>query len=213
SPRARCSRKRLPRGSRSLTTSDTSSSMGCCTCSGSTMRRTTRRSAWRRSRRPCSAGSEFPIRTMRVWTRCAPDDSAQPIREMNDPPQSDVAAANGYQEAVARDPARRSWWRDLWRYLRRSRNGDTSIRDTLEELIERHEEDELPLDPAERLLLENTLKLRTVCVDDVSVPRADIVAVECETPLREVISIIAEKHHSRLPVYRKDLDDVLGCGH
>ncbi len=132
---------------------------------------------------------------------------------MNDPPQSDVAAANGYQEAVARDPARRSWWRDLWRYLRRSRNGDTSIRDTLEELIERHEEDELPLDPAERLLLENTLKLRTVCVDDVSVPRADIVAVECETPLREVISIIAEKHHSRLPVYRKDLDDVLGCVH
>lgn len=135
---------------------------------------------------------------------------------MNDPPQPNDPAANGrpgHPQGSPREPARRAWWRDLWRYFRRSRNGETSIRDTLEELMERHEEDELPVDPTERLLLENTLKLRTLSVDDVSVPRADIAAVECETPLRDVIAQMGETHHSRLPVYRKDLDDVLGCVH
>lgn len=108
---------------------------------------------------------------------------------------------------------RRSLWRDVWRRLRRPRNGDGSLRDTLEELAQQHEQDGTPIGPAERVLLENTLKLRNLTVEDVMVPRADIVAVDVETPIPEVVERIRETHHSRLPVYRGDLDDVIGMVH
>ncbi|MFN4087621.1 MAG: hemolysin family protein [Alphaproteobacteria bacterium] len=119
---------------------------------------------------------------------------------------------NGDSRRAAGEPQRRTSWRDLLRFGRR-RNGEGSLRDTLEELIERHEEDEHPVDPAERVLLENTLRLRNVTAEDVSVPRADIVAIEIETPLDEVIAVMGTSLHSRLPVYRKDLDDVVGMVH
>ena len=45
------------------------------------------------------------------------------------------------------------------------------------------------------------------------VPRADIVAVEIETPLAELRELIARRAHSRLPVYRETLDDVVGLVH
>ena len=107
----------------------------------------------------------------------------------------------------------RSFWRDLWRRMSRSRNGDETLRDALEELIEARDEAEAPISQAERALIANILRLRDVTVEDVAVPRADIVAIEVETPVREVIALMGSTHHSRLPVYRKDLDDVVGMVH
>ena len=113
----------------------------------------------------------------------------------------------------ARNGARRSFWRDMLRSLRRSRGADDTIRDTLEEIIERREEAEAPISPTESVLIENVLRLRDVTVEDVAVPRADIVAVEAETPIPDVIALMGSSHHSRLPVYRKELDDVIGMVH
>lgn len=50
-------------------------------------------------------------------------------------------------------------------------------------------------------------------VSDVMIPRADILAIEAETPLNDVIKIFAEEAHSRLPVYRESLDDPIGFIH
>src|SRR3546814_6495055 len=50
-----------------------------------------------------------------------------------------------------------------------------------------------------------------VCSSDL--PRADIVAVEIDMPLDEVIALMGTSLHSRLPVYRKNLDDVVGMIH
>jgi len=50
-------------------------------------------------------------------------------------------------------------------------------------------------------------------VEDVMIPRADIVAVEVSTPFDELLRIFAEEAHSRLPVYRETLDDPLGFVH
>lgn len=108
---------------------------------------------------------------------------------------------------------RRSMLRDMWRLLRRSRNGGASVRDTLEELAEQHDTDEGPIDPTERLILENTLRLRSQTVEDVMVPRIDIAAVDVNLCVPEVVKRIGETHHSRLPVYENDLDHVLGLIH
>ena len=103
----------------------------------------------------------------------------------------------------------RTWFRDLTR----SKNGEASARDVLEELIEEREDAEVPIDADERLLLANILELRGRTIHDVMVPRADIVAVECGTSLSDIVELTTRAGHSRLPIYRETLDDALGMMH
>ncbi len=92
-----------------------------------------------------------------------------------------------------------------------------TVRDVIEELIEeRFEENpdnDATIDPNERLLLSNVLKLRDVTATDIMVPRADIVAVEVNTSLTDVLRLLVQEGHSRFPVYRGTLDDVAGLVH
>jgi magnesium and cobalt transporter len=104
-----------------------------------------------------------------------------------------------------------SAWRNLLRLLRR-RNGD-SVREELEGLLDEREEDDEPIDPHERTLLGNILKLHDLAASDVMVQRVDIVALEVDTPFDEVVRRFVEQGHSRFPVYRETLDDVLGMVH
>lgn len=102
--------------------------------------------------------------------------------------------------------------RGLFRGLRRTRSGE-SIREALEELIEEREDGEEPIDDHERLLLGNILKLREQTAHDVMVPRADIVAVDAKTPFKDLVQMLCREGHSRMPVFRGTLDDVLGMIH
>jgi CBS domain containing-hemolysin-like protein len=45
------------------------------------------------------------------------------------------------------------------------------------------------------------------------VQRVDIVAVDVETPFDELVKIVVEQAHSRYPVYKETLDDVIGIVH
>jgi magnesium and cobalt transporter len=112
-------------------------------------------------------------------------------------------------------PPPRVWqrMRGLLRNLSWSRNGEGSTRDTLHELMGERDEAEIPLDDDERNLLANILNLRDRSAEDVMVPRADIIAVESRATLPEVIEVMTEKGHSRLPVYRETLDDAIGMVH
>ena len=103
--------------------------------------------------------------------------------------------------------------RGFWRRLSGRRNNEGSISETLSDLAAQHTEDETPIDPLERALLENTLKLRRMTIEDVMVPRADIVAVSAAEPLEEVVAAVEQSRHSRLPVFEKDLDQIVGMIH
>src|SRR6185312_5422814 len=59
----------------------------------------------------------------------------------------------------------------------------------------------------------NILRLRDVTASDIMVPRADIIAIEASTPLTEALQILTREGHSRLPVYRETLDEVIGLVH
>ena len=97
--------------------------------------------------------------------------------------------------------------------LRRGRNGEASVRDTLEELIDERDEADQPINEDERLLLTNILELRDRTVHDVMVPRADVIAVDIDTALPDIIDVITNEGHSRLPIYRETLDDAIGFIH
>ncbi|MGY6628695.1 MAG: hemolysin family protein [Oceanicaulis sp.] len=59
----------------------------------------------------------------------------------------------------------------------------------------------------------NLREFHTKRVEDVMVPRADIIAVEIDTPLKEIARLVTEAGHSRFPVYRETLDDPVGVVH
>ena len=62
-------------------------------------------------------------------------------------------------------------------------------------------------------MLTNILALRGRRVDDVMVPRADIIAVQQDIPLGELIKVFEGAGHSRLVVYNDTLDDPVGMVH
>ena len=92
-----------------------------------------------------------------------------------------------------------------------------SVRDRMEELIERPTDttpaDAPELDLQERALLTNVLKLRGITAVDVMIPRADIVALPDSLSLDEAMALIQREGHSRYPVYRGQLDDIVGMVH
>ena len=106
----------------------------------------------------------------------------------------------------------------LARMLTRLRNSigmasDTSLRESLEGVIEQHETEAGDISPEERSMLLNILDFGALRVDDVMVPRADIIAIEDTAALEQIISVFQQAGHSRLPVYHETLDDPLGMVH
>lgn len=85
-----------------------------------------------------------------------------------------------------------------------------SVRDDIENAIESVGAE---FTPQERAILKNVLALHDVRVADVMVPRADIVALALDTPLRGVLDLFRTAGHSRLPVYEETLDDPRGMIH
>ena len=65
----------------------------------------------------------------------------------------------------------------------------------------------------EAWLVHNVNQLHDIKVMDVMVPRSDIVAVDYQTTLEELLKIITANPYSRLPVYRDNLDEVIGIIH
>ena len=103
--------------------------------------------------------------------------------------------------------------RGLLRLVRRPRNGE-SLRETIDEMIEEPPPDGPdPLGAQERMLIGNILKGHDRSAVDVMVPRVDIVALDAETPFPNVVHYMIEQGHSRVPVYRETLDDVIGFIH
>ncbi|MGD9649374.1 MAG: hemolysin family protein [Dongiaceae bacterium] len=92
------------------------------------------------------------------------------------------------------------------------KNGET-VREALEEIIEEREEEDEPIAADERRLLTNALKLSQLTLKDVMVPRSDIDALDSESTFEDVVAALIRSGHSRIPVYRNTLDDVIGIVH
>lgn len=103
--------------------------------------------------------------------------------------------------------------RERLRALLRPKNGDDSLRAAIEDLIEEHTDEVATIRPDEKGLIANILELRHVTVEDIMVPRADIIAVEIGIALPELVHFIGQQPHSRIPAYRDTLDDVAGMVH
>jgi len=108
----------------------------------------------------------------------------------------------------------------LWRSIRRlflGSEADQSLRAHLEDIIDEHEEEaEGSPTPAgdlsliERQMVRNVLHFSENDAGDVCIPRSEIVALPHTADWPEVVAAFAEHGHSRMPVYRDTLDEVIG---
>ena len=62
-------------------------------------------------------------------------------------------------------------------------------------------------------LVDQAQAFQSLRVEDVMTPRADIIAVDLETPFAELVSRFVEAEHSRMPIFRDTLDDPVGVVH
>ena len=132
-------------------------------------------------------------------------------------PDTDSDRSSGAGDADSR--------RGLWLAMRRffdSQGGERSLRREIEDKINEHEGDEAAsgeapgegdLSREEREMVRNLLHFSEHDADDVAIPRGAIVAVEASATWAELLAVFSEYGHSRLPVYREQLDDVIGMIH
>ena len=66
---------------------------------------------------------------------------------------------------------------------------------------------------SERIMLDNVLGFSSIEVEEAMVPRADIVAIPEKSTLNECIALFRKAAHSRLPVYKETLDEIIGMVH
>ncbi len=91
------------------------------------------------------------------------------------------------------------------------KNGPT--RADIEVVLEAAGPGEAGVSPEERTMIRNILALRGRRIEDVMVPRGDIIAVQQDITIGELVKVFEKAGHSRLVAYNDTLDDPIGMVH
>jgi CBS domain containing-hemolysin-like protein len=73
-----------------------------------------------------------------------------------------------------------------------------------------HHRTEGVLDEEEQRMIENVLELSDTTADAIMTPRTDIIAVEVNSGLQGVLDTVRQAGHTRVPVYEKNIDNIVG---
>jgi Putative Mg2+ and Co2+ transporter CorC len=102
-------------------------------------------------------------------------------------------------------PAHRTWWDRLGHLFSGEPRNRAELIDELRaaQVNGLLSADTLPM-------LEGALKVTELSVDDVMVPRVQIVMIAADAPLSDILAAVVESGHSRFPVHGEDKDEILG---
>ena len=92
---------------------------------------------------------------------------------------------------------------------------EEEIIETVEEIMDEREErgDDVLVDDDEMLMVKNIFKLRDKRAGDMAIPRAEIVAISVHAKPTDLKKIILKDKYTRLPVFDKNLDHIVGVLH
>ena len=90
--------------------------------------------------------------------------------------------------------------------------GDPEITVTEDELYDIIEDmtEEGSLDEEQGELISSALQFGDVTVESILTPRVDVTAIDVDDPLEEILQLVREQNHSRLPAYEGTIDNVVG---
>jgi len=105
----------------------------------------------------------------------------------------------------------------IWKtwLIKKLLNNESSKEEILNLIANQDNDDELnaPDDNNEKSLIKNILQLENKSVEDVMVPRGEIISIDNKQNYNQIFDIIKEESHSRLPVYKNNLDNIVGFFH
>jgi Mg2+/Co2+ transporter CorB len=101
----------------------------------------------------------------------------------------------------------------LLKFIGVSQNNDDSHRLSSEELRTVVHEAEGIIPKRHQQMLLSILDLEKVTVDDIMIPRHEIVGIDLNSPLDMIREQLAAAQHTRLPLYRENVDNVIGIIH
>jgi CBS domain containing-hemolysin-like protein len=105
----------------------------------------------------------------------------------------------------------------IWKtwLIKKLLNNDSSKEEILNLIANQDNEGELNNadDNNEKSLIKNILQLENKSVEDVMVPRGEIISIDNKLNYNQIFDIIKEESHSRLPVYENNLDNIVGFFH
>ena len=102
----------------------------------------------------------------------------------------------------------------LTRITRTDREKAFVTRDELALLIESEPQSDKPeISADEREMIANVFELSEYKVGDLMVPLSEVTAMPEDAPVKEAAAEVADKQHSRMPIYRSRIDDVVGIVH
>ena len=105
-----------------------------------------------------------------------------------------------------------SQWKRLLSHIIRPADGEGITEDELITMVS-EAENEGGLDQHESQLIRSAIEFGDLEAGDILTPRVDIVAVEDSATMDDIAAVFAESGYSRLPVYHKDVDDIVGLIH
>jgi len=66
------------------------------------------------------------------------------------------------------------------------------------------------IDYQESLIVKRTLEMGETDVKEIMTPRVDVVAIEENSSLKQLTKLVDEEGYSRIPVYREEIDNIIG---
>ena len=91
--------------------------------------------------------------------------------------------------------------------------GNNNLKQSIETVLDNDLKGTEGISKHERLMLLNILKIDGIRSSDIMIPRADIGAVELNDSFEKVLEVFIKEAHSRVPIYEKNLDNIIGMIH
>jgi len=99
------------------------------------------------------------------------------------------------------------WLKRLSRRL--SHRPQANSEEELQELIDASEQQGI-IDEGEGDMLQSILELDETILREIMIPRTDMVCVDAEAPFGNILKTILSSGHSRIPVYKNNIDNIIG---
>ncbi len=99
------------------------------------------------------------------------------------------------------------------KFFSKKNTGNNNLKQSIETVLDNDLKGTEGISKHERLMLLNILKIDGIRSSDIMIPRADIGAVELNDSFDKVLEVFIKEAHSRVPIYEKNLDNIIGMIH
>ena len=103
--------------------------------------------------------------------------------------------------------------RKLFKKFFKKNTANNNLKQSIETVLDNDLKGTEGISKHERLMLLNILKIDGIRSSDIMIPRADIGAVELNDSFEKVLEVFIKEAHSRVPIYEKNLDNIIGMIH